>query len=107
VKQEMSNEKKNQFDKGHLMPNLNKSSEADKWAEQIIAQWQLLKKNDIPEVFSKRNDFIIEIKTFLSSLPPKIKKEAHLKGILEVLKDLMELQMLKNIEVFIPHFIIH
>ena len=89
------------------MPNLNKSSEADKWAETIIASWQTIKKHDIPESASKWNDFVIEIKTFLSSLPPRIKKEAHVKQILETLKELKELQLTKNLEPFIPHFIIH
>ena len=43
----------------------------------------------------------------MSSLPPKIRKEAHVKQIIEVLKDLKEMSLLKNLEIFIPHFIIH
>ena len=42
----------------------------------------------LQEQSSKKKDFVIEIKTFLFSFPPKIWKVEYVKQVIEILKEL-------------------
>ena len=80
------------------MPNLNKVIEADKWIESIIKTWIEISQKGIQDQSSKLKDYLLELKTFLYSFPPKINKEKNVKQIIEILKELKTLGQTAQID---------